>query len=504
MSDILMIQPNTSLTGSFVRMVPLSLLYAVSEIVKDGYQASILDIRLNPRTWQDDVTREIEAGARIVGFTVMSGASILDSLAMTRWIKRKWPNIFIVWGGPHPTFSPDDVLECTDIDFAVRGYGAKPFLELVRHLLGSSRAVPCKDISGLSWRDDKRLIISNQRSLEFEFINFRDIPYHLIPDYAVYRHIDDDETVFPMYSVLGCPYHCSFCSSPAFLEGYKRKWVPYDIPEILDHIAFVSEKFGATFIYFIDDDSFVNLRHVESIIDGLSERGINIKLGFRGARINEILRMTPEFIAKLVRAGTRTMHVGVESGSNRLLSLMGKGITVENILEANRMLAQHPELQVFYNFIIGYPTETLEETKQSRDLILRLISENPSCFVIPLNKPRPLPKTELMDMAVQLGYVSPKTLEEWGKYDVEAYDYNPAWLSPRHNAFIRMMFLSMYFLDNKILRLNASRSLTFRIIQLLSRLYRPIALLRFRLGLHQLLVEDWLYRLVNYLLPRHL
>ena len=73
---------------------------------------------------------------------------------------------------------------------------------------------------------------------------------------------------------------------------------------MIDHIEYVMERFGADFIYFIDDDSFVNLAHVEGIIDAIKARGLNIKLGFRGARINEIKRMSHEFLSKLADAGT--------------------------------------------------------------------------------------------------------------------------------------------------------------------------------------------------------
>jgi len=255
----------------------------------------------------------------------------------------------------------------------------------------------------------------------------------------------------------------------------------------------LKDRYGATFIYFIDDDSFVDLTNIENIIDGIKQYGIEVKLAFRGARINEISKMTDSFLEKLVDAGTNTMHIGAESGSNRLLKLLKKNITVEETIEANKKLARHTRIQVFYNFIVGFPTETIEETKMTRDLILRLIKDNPSCCVIPLNKPRPLPGTGLYDMAVNHGYVAPSTLEEWGRYDVESSDYNPVWLSKQHNAFIRMMFLCMYFIDDKIFKLSTGRNLKYKVLRLLARMYKPVAMFRFKYGIVQLLIEDKIY-----------
>ncbi|MBF0134694.1 MAG: B12-binding domain-containing radical SAM protein [Magnetococcales bacterium] len=504
MAHIVMVQPSTSLTGSFIRMIPLGILYAASRVIRDlQLDVALLDARINPDRWQQDLETCLTPETRIVGFSVMSGFSILESLKITRWIKQHHQEIIVVWGGPHPTFSPEDTLAEPTIDFVIRGYGRDAFHDLVAHVWQRPEAPQKEDIQGLGWRNEWGETRLNPESDQFEFMDYQEIPYHLIADFSVYRHIDGDAMVFPLYSVMGCPYKCAFCSTPAQLAGFRKKWVPYATTDVVNHIRMVKERFGASYIYFIDEDSFVNLAHVEAIVRGVREAGLQLKLGFRGARVNEIKRMSDDFLEMLVNAGTSTMHVGVECGSDRILNLMGKHITVADILEINRKLARHPQLRIFYNFIVGYPTETFEETRQTRDLVLRLMADNPSCFIIPLNKPRPLPRTRLYELALNHGYRPPQTLLEWGSYDVESSDYNPEWLSASHNRCIRMMFLAMYFIDNKIHRLHPRNTLFFKILRLLARIYRPIAMLRFRYGIHQFLVEDWVFRLLNRLLPSH-
>ncbi len=500
MGGVVMIQPNTSLTGSFIRMLPLGVLYASSKIIKDGFSVDILDTRVVRSSWKEKLAGMIKDDTLVVGLSVMSGYSIIESVKISRFVKEKWPAVKVVWGGPHPTFSPDDVLLESAIDFAISGYGAEPFRQLMQNLINSEQALPFEQINGLSWRDENGLVHINKATNSFEFIHYEDIPYDLIENFQDYKHIDTDEKVFPMYSVMGCPYKCSFCSSPAQYSNIKKKWEQYPLEEIVEHIKFVKEKYGATFVYFIDDDSFVNLKHVEGIIDQLNEDKIKIKLGFRGARINEIIKMSDQFLEKLAAAGTNTMHIGIESGSNRLLKLMKKNTTVEQIVKVNQKLARHPEITVFYNFIVGYPTETLEETKQTRDLILRLVQDNPTCCVIPLNKPRPLPGTELYELAVSFGYQGPKTLEGWGEYDVESSDYRVEWLTEEHNKFIRMMFLCMYFIDNKILQLSKGRSLKYTFLKIMAALYKPVATFRFKYGIDKLLIEDIFYSFFNWLI----
>ena len=155
----------------------------------------------------------------------------------------------------------------------------------------------------------------------FEEIEFEDIPYHLISDYKVYGQLEQDRIIFSMYSIHGCPYKCSFCSSPAQYSGFAKNVDKNRSKKIVDHIQFVHEQYGANYIYFIDDDSFVNLDHVESIIDEIKARQIPVKLGFRGARINEIKKMSDGSFQSSADAGTDIMHIGAESGSNRILKL---------------------------------------------------------------------------------------------------------------------------------------------------------------------------------------
>ena len=497
--EVVVVQPKTSLTGSFIRMLPIGLLYASSKVVKEGFPVHVFDARMSSRSWENAFSRLINERTIVVGITVMSGISITESINISRYVKNKWPHISIVWGGPHPTFSPDDIFQESSVDFVIRGYGSEPFYRLVLYLAGSEKRLPLDQINGLSWRDqtDKDIFNNNKVSNSFEFLYYKDIPYHLITKFADYMHIDG-ERVFPMYSVMGCTYKCTFCSSPAQYAKIKKRWNPYPICEIVDHIKMAMEKFGATFIYFIDDDSFVDLKHVENIIDEINRSGLQIKLGFRGARVNEVARMSDEFLEKLANAGTDTMHIGVESGSDRILKLIRKNTTIDQIIEMNMKLSRHKTIKVFYNFIVGFPTETLEETKMTRDLILRLVKDNPSCCIIPLNKPRPLPGTELYNLAVSYGYKGPETLQEWGKYDVESSDYNPVWLSGEHDRFIRMMFLCMYFIDDKIFKLvGKGNGYRFRLLMLLAWLYKPVALFRFKKGFSKILIEDKFYNILN-------
>jgi radical SAM superfamily enzyme YgiQ (UPF0313 family) len=236
----------------------------------------------------------------------------------------------------------------------------------------------------------------------------------------------------------------------------------------------------------------VDLSHAEAIIDEIELRGLKVKLGFRGARIDEIMRMDDRYLAKLAGAGTDILHIGAESGSQRVLDLMKKNITVEEIIEVNRKLAGHPEIKAAYNWMIGLPGETLDELAETRALVLRLIRENPGAIMFPPNKYRPLPGTELYEAAVSHGYSPPKSQEEWGNVEVEG-EFTPPWYTPRFAAMVNMMQVAAYFIDRKFFTLSTGSRMKDLLLRAFSSLYRPVAIFRYRYGITALLLEHWLY-----------
>ena len=499
-----MIYPLQGFSGAYVKHIPLSLLYASVEIVKSGAEVVIFDQRLYPNNWQEELNKLIDDTVLMAGISVMSGAPINNAQVVGQFIKDKDPDIKIVWGGPHVTFYPETILtDEPNVDYVISGYASETFDLLVQSI--RQGATPDL-VSGAGWRDADGTVHHNGGGdKSFEYIDYKDIPYHLIDDYSVYGQLDQDKRIFSMYAAVGCPYQCSFCSSPAQYRGIKgRKWVSLDVNDIIDHIQHVVETYDANYIYFIDDDSFPKLSHVEAIIDEFRARGLHrkVKLGFRGARINEIIRMSDEFLTKLADAGTDILHIGAESGSDRILKLIRKDCVAEDIIACNQKLARHPEISVGYNFIMGLPTETLEDLKKTRDLMWRLQEDHPNCIIFPPNKFRPLPNTELYDVAEkEWGYKMPQSLDDWAKIEAEG-DISDQWYDAEVERFCNLMLLCSYFIDNKIARVTEGKSLFTRFARITNRLYRPVARLRFKYGWSRFLIEYYIYSYLTGALAR--
>jgi len=493
---ILLVYPKLGMSGSFVNHMPLSLLYAAVDSIKGGFDVDILDVRLSPETWQDDLSKKTDENTIIVGISVMTGTPIRYAQEISAFVKRTLPHAKIVWGGPHATFNGTEILQDGNVDFAIAGYGSEPFHLLAKAVCNSDDALPYNEINGLIYRDNAGEAVAVPTSNTFEFIDFRDIPYYLVEaDLNRYGQLDNDMRIFSMYSVMGCPYKCAFCSSPAQYRAIKKKYQPLTASDVADHIEFVHQRYGANYIYFIDDDSFAKLSHVEGIIDEINRRNIKVSLGFRGARINEIKRMDDAFLTKLAAAGTDIMHIGAESGSQRILDLIRKDCTPEDIIAVNQKMARHPEIKTGYNWIVGLPGETVEDLRLTQKLMLRLINDNPSAILFIPNKFHPLPQTELFELALEYGYVKPTTLEDWVEMEVEGL-YRPPWYTDEISASIDMMQVVSYFVDNKINKVDTGNTLKYRVARLLAGIYTPLARLRLQVGYSGLLIENFLLRRV--------
>lgn len=485
---ILLICPAMGVLGAFVYHLPLNLLYASIESIKSGFEVDIVDVRLCPDKWREEISSRICSETVLVGVSVMSGTPIGSALAITRWLKNRYPHIHTVWGGPHATFDGHGIMVENGVDFVICGNGSLALARLARWLRNDSDALQLNAIPGLIFRSNDDIHSVSPENC-FEQFDYRDIPYYLIEkDLDKYGQLDTGDRIFSMYSAMGCPYKCAFCSSPAQYGSMDKKYEMLLPSVVVDHIDYVHSRFDATYIYIIDDDSFVSLGHVEAIIDEINRRGIKVGLGFRGARIDEILRMDDAYLKKLAAAGTTILHIGAESGSQRMLDLMKKDCTVQDIIDVNRKLANHPEITAAYNWLIGLPGETLEDLRQTRELIMQLISENRTSIMFIPNKYRPLPGTELFSFAVSHGYKRPETLEEWVDVEVEG-DFRCAWYDDKFAKMVNMMCVTSYFIDNKLFKVKTGSSLKYFFARFAAILYAPVAKLRYRFGVAGFLFE---------------
>ncbi|RJP74832.1 MAG: radical SAM protein [Desulfobacteraceae bacterium] len=490
--DILLIYPPLGIFDGILRDIPLSLIYAAADSVKKGYSVKILDLRLYPNSWQQEIDHCIREGCSLIGISVMTGNPIRSSLAISKYIKKQ-TRIPIVWGGPHPTILPEQTLENENIDFIIRDWGSVSLSMLIQYVKDGTGEIA--DILGLGYKVDGKVVL-NETQCWFEMLDFHDLPYHLVEITSRnYNRLNNGEVIFPIFTAVGCPYKCTFCMSPAVYKKIKgKKWIPYPIDAVIEHIDFVKKKYDFQRLQIYDDDSFVDIPRMRLFFEKYIEMGFHktLKIDFRGVRINELYHMDTDFFSLMEKANVELMAIGVESGSARILSEMNKGITVDQILHVNRQLAKFPTIKPHYNFFCGVPGETYESLLETKDLILTLVKDNPHCYLGFGGDWKPLPGSIMTERAVKEYHLKlPDRLEDWAEIDnFDSIKISHPWYTPKMDSMIKLLQVAGHLLDKKVAEYSGDLGPVLgKMVNMLSVLYQPLLRLRLKYNITFFLIE---------------
>ena len=477
-ATLLLIQPRLGFWGRVIRYVPLSLLHVAAEPARRGMAVELMDLRLLSRSWRLTLRRRLAQGdVLLVGLSVMSGIPVANAVEVSRVARQEF-GLPVVWGGPHPTVAPEEVLEEGAADYVVRGYGSAALADLAGHLCG--QGPPLAAIAGLSYGRGEQMV-HNPTVTCFEELDPCALPYELLDPQIERYVVSGQDRVFPIYSSHGCKGACSFCISTVLYRGFQQRWRPVPAPRVLAQMELLRRRWGINYFYFYDDDSLVEPGHALELLEAAAAQHPGARFGFRGMRVDRVLALSDRDLGRLSGCGGHMLHLGLESGSDRVLRLLNKRITVAQIVEVNRRLAAHPRLKAAYNWMLAVPGEQLEDLLLTRDLMLRLVQENPRCLYFHPNRFIPLPGTRLFGRAVEMGFRRPTTLARWARLDNE-FSLSSPWLDAEANRMVELLQLSSYFLDDRAELVRQFRPGLHLPYSVIRAAYRPLLDLRLRHG----------------------
>ncbi|MBW1741909.1 MAG: B12-binding domain-containing radical SAM protein [Deltaproteobacteria bacterium] len=433
--QVLLLYPKTGMDLGSTVAPPHSLLSVAAPVLKSGYNVRILDQRTQSIA-ESDLKKLISSDLLCVGISSMTGTQILNALSLAGVVRRLTDGrVPIVWGGPHPSVTPEQTLKNENVDVVVVGEGDETLVELV-HAFDKKQSL--SKVDGIMYLDGKEVIKTQERSL----LNVEDLlptPWELID---VERYVHHDMYIKGRPRVLdigltsrGCPFNCGFCSSAAIR---KRKWRPMSVEKSLNLIVESVRRFNLDGIWIRDDEFYINRKRADSIFRGMIRENLNISFYTSGARVDVFQRASDDEVEILKRAGGHTLKFGAESGSQRILDLMKKGITVEQTLRVNQRCRKFGIVPVFA-LMVGYPTETFEDIHKTIDLAYRLKKENPMAELESMTTYTALPGTPDFALAVKHGLRPPQSLEGWGGWLFEEYDYEGRkipWFNRRERLYV--------------------------------------------------------------------
>ena len=442
--------------------LPLGLLCLATSLALQGYKIRIID-GFASSTWKSELREVLRRKPICFGVTSMTGPQILHALEGCRLVRELHPDVPIVWGGIHATLLPEQTLENPYVDMIVAGEGEATFEELVKAL---ETGTPLNEVRSIWYKEDGRTQFTGSRP----FVDLDAQPplsYNLI-DMDRYRRRLFDRDHISFTSSRGCTSNCAFCWEPAMNH---RKWRAMKPETVLEHLQRIIRDYGIRGFLFTDDRFFADMERAYRILEAIVRADLEISIAKLQIRADEVCRMDRDFLQLLVRAGVKRMTIGVESGSPRILTLLKKGESIEEIVEANLKLRSYPIVPL-YLIMMGLPTETPEEFAQSIRFAIRLTDENPRA-VKTFNIYTPYPGTELYRMCVQLGLEEPRHMESWVRFNFRNVPEESAWLAPGMKELVQGLDFPLMFLGKG--HFVSPYKKTNPLIVGLSRLYYPLA-----------------------------
>lgn len=302
------------------------------------------------------------------------------------------------------------------VDIVVIGEGEKTTLELANTLSGNKNLSLVNSIgfkkNGIPVFNKERELIGDLDEIQIDW-TLVDIGKCLfeVPG----QHVKG----FIYITSRGCPHNCSFCYNKKF---NKRKWRTHSVERVINDIKQLKKRYDIKTIAFMDDHFFVDKNRSIEILLRLKDMGISCAEFL--LRIDEI---SEDAIKKLNVLGIKRLFIGVESGNDRILSLMNKNTTREMILRGFRILSRYKDIAVNSAMIIGYPTETMEEIQDTIDLGIELSEILPG-IVVTHQTFLPYPGTDGYGLALKEGFEPPSRTEDYEIYDTFGKTMPLTWL----------------------------------------------------------------------------
>ncbi len=373
---------------------------------------TVIDMRLG-YTVNDVIKKARQFGADLIGVSLMSFKHD-TAYKLVNDIKKA--GFTVVIGGPHISTLRAKVLEECEADLAIKMEGEYALLELCK-------GKKPKQIKNLIYKENGKIIENEDRG---PIINLDGIPF---PTYEKFELEKYRSRSIPIVSSRGCPYKCIYCPIKVTMGRMFRFRSPKNIFKEVKYWE------GRSYTYFqINDDNFTMIKErVSKFCDMIIKSGMKVLFAAdNGVRAD---RVDYDILKKMRKAGFKYISFGVEAGTDRVLKVIKKGENLESIDKAIK-ISVDLGFEVTLFFLLGSPTETEEDIKESIKLTLKYKIKDVRFYNI-----IPFPQTELYDWIKENDYFlkDPKTYLN----DSSHWDDEPVFKTPELSYEDRKKLLTL-------------------------------------------------------------
>lgn len=396
---IVLTQPNYALFNKRAWQMPPYTLALLNACINKDYDVQLFDPNYTNMT-EDDVFEFFKkAQPDIVGVSSISTEYIKAGESMNAIIRKALPNAIIINGGVVPTVVLDIAMQDPNVDYWMSSEGEFRFPKLLSEL-----KKPDPDLSkidGLSYWENGTAIIHPAKGY------ITDLDSVPLPDYGNLNILEYGNRMLKYSAGLlprqypfavtitsrGCPYHCIFCAASTTSSRNIRFRSAENVLAEIDNLY----KSGIREIIFLDDHFLGNRKRAIEIMKGLIKRNYN--LTWKCVNLT-IFLLDREIMELMKQSGCYQMTLSIESGNQHVLdTIVKKPVKLSKIPEVLNE-ARAIGLETIANFVIGFPGETWEQIRETF-----YVAERLNVDLVNFHIATPLPKTELMDMCIEGGYL---------------------------------------------------------------------------------------------------
>lgn len=351
---------------NFTPVPPTGLLYVGTMLKKKGHDVKVFDVNIKEK---NSIIRKIkDIDPDLVGFSAMT-TSYSVTKEFNKELKKEVPNAYYCWGGVHATAMPIETIKENNLDFLVYGEGELTMVEVCKKIKdkkrnGKEQGIDLKGIKGVYYVNNRKIENTPPRPY------IEDLDSIPIPDRSLLENFKWYLSppgilrgkfyygVTTMYTSRGCPYQCIFCASK-IVHGCKIR--RRSVANVIQEMRYLKDNFGVRGIYFNDDTFATDVKWLKEFYNALRENKLKMVWGCQ-TRAN--IAQDIGILKMMKKAGCVQVDIGCESGSDKILKNLKKGITSEMILKSFKNLKQ-VKMETFATFILGNPGETIEDVKKT-------------------------------------------------------------------------------------------------------------------------------------------
>ncbi|MCK9602756.1 MAG: B12-binding domain-containing radical SAM protein [Candidatus Omnitrophica bacterium] len=403
--DILLISPDYNNKLSNFPWGVLSLASYLSKV--KNYKVVLLDASVYS---EPDFYRRLEEsckGISLVGVSLMSTDTYFGKKVIDR-IKEIDPEIKIIVGGPHARLQPVSTCAYKNIDFVAYADGEHTLESLFEKI--KSKDTDYSQVPGLVYKEGgliKRTPISSSP-------DFYDINYELLPE----RTIKGFARYIQVLTGRGCNFKCTFC----FNSVCGQKWRGRPMKDVVRELEGIVAEYHPSIVYFRDDNFFQSKERIFEFIELYKHKKFTFQWR-ASCRVNYFNEgyITPHVIKELEAINCQVLKFGLESGSQRMLDYLKKGINLEKVKELILVLSKSKIIKPEYSLMIGMPKETTRDYMDTLRLVGFIRKHDPRAAIIGPQYFRVYPGGELYEEIKKIyGYFEPDSFEGWAEKSSDA------------------------------------------------------------------------------------